>query len=188
MQLGQTIAAWVAAASLVALVVLQLVPPPETAKATPPTFEYLAVGIEDAALSIDLGTLGDRGWQIATCRRATAGEGADSREMYKCIMQRERADRSFDAAFEVTPHRSSSARQSFRIPAGLPAPCEKLLANHARCIEGMPEAARKPAMEGLDLMAYAWSRAPKDGIENACLEAYATAKGLIGQACPDVAW
>lgn len=70
----------------------------------------------------------------------------------------------------------------------VPATCQKFLDTYAKCIDGMPEAARGPAKDGLKQMQDAWSKAPKEGMDAACKQAWDAAKGSMGAACPDVKW
>ncbi len=70
----------------------------------------------------------------------------------------------------------------------LPPTCKKYLDTYSQCIDKMPEAARAPAKDGLKQMQDAWAKAPKEGMEAACKQAWDAAKGSMGAACPDVKW
>lgn len=73
--------------------------------------------------------------------------------------------------------------------AAMPPACKKFLDRYKRCIDGMPEAARGPARDGLREMEDAWSMAPKDdGMNVMCQQAYDSAKGSMRAACPNVPW
>lgn len=51
-------------------------------------WEYKIMGMEDYESDTVLKKLGDEGWELASARRAVAGEGSQSRGIYECIFKR----------------------------------------------------------------------------------------------------
>ena len=85
------IAALVVIALLVALFLVALAGVFGGCSVTAPGWEYRIESIRDADWQNTMTALGDRGWELATARRAVRGEGESSEGLYECIFKRPKA-------------------------------------------------------------------------------------------------
>lgn len=80
---------------------------------TPPQFEYAVVAPDDSLFDIEMNSLGKRGWEIVSARRATSALSSAS---YEVIMKREVTGRASEMT-AVVPHSESPSSKAAAAPS-----------------------------------------------------------------------